>query len=461
MIPLPLSTIAEITGGTLHGPPDVVVSGPVVIDSRAAAPGALFAALKGERADGHDFASSALSAGAAAVLAQRPLEGGPCVVADDVQEALGRLARGVLERLPDVTVIAVTGSAGKTSTKDLIGQLAGRAGPVVFPPGSFNNEIGLPLTVLRADAATRHLVLEMGARGIGHIAYLTGIAPPDVGVVLNVGTAHVGEFGGRENIARAKGEIVEAVRPGGAAVLNADDPLVAAMAPRTRGEVVTFGRSPDAAVRAAGETLDGQGRARFTLVTPEGSAPVALRLHGSHAVPNALAAAAAARAAGLAPAEIAAGLSEAGPVSRWRMEVTERADGVTVVNDAYNANPDSTRAAIDVVAHMARGRRAYAVLGEMAELGDSSAAEHAKIGEHAARSGIAGLVVVGANAAAMADGAGQVGSWTGECVQVDDVGAAVAALSERLAPRDVVLVKGSRVAGLERVAEAILAEDGR
>ncbi|MEU8803508.1 UDP-N-acetylmuramoyl-tripeptide--D-alanyl-D-alanine ligase [Spirillospora sp. NPDC048819] len=461
MIPLPLSTIAEITGGTLHGPPDVVVSGPVVIDSRAAEPGALFAALKGERADGHDFASAALAAGAAAVLAQRPVDGGPCVVADDVQEALGRLARGVLERLPDVTVTAVTGSAGKTSTKDLIGGLAGRAGPVVFPPGSFNNEIGLPLTVLRADAATRHLVLEMGARGIGHIAYLTGIAPPDVGVVLNVGTAHVGEFGSRENIARAKGEIVEAVRPGGTAVLNADDPLVAAMAPRTRGEVVMFGRSPDAAVRAADETLDEQGRARFTLVTPEGSAPVALRLHGSHAVMNALAAAAAARAAGLAPAEIAAGLSEAVPASRWRMEVTERADGVTVVNDAYNANPDSTRAAIDVLAHMARGRRAYAVLGEMAELGASSAAEHAKIGEHAARSGIAGLVVVGANAAAMAGGAGQVGSWTGECVQVDDVGAAVAALRERLAPRDVVLVKGSRVTGLERVAEAILAEDAR
>jgi UDP-N-acetylmuramoyl-tripeptide--D-alanyl-D-alanine ligase len=460
VIPLPLSAIAEITGGTVHGSPDVVVGGPVVIDSRAAGPGTLFAALKGERADGHDFASAALAAGAAAVLAQRPVAG-PCVVVADVQEALGRLARGVLDRLPDVTVTAVTGSAGKTSTKDLIGQLAGRAGPTVFPPGSFNNEIGLPLTVLRADTATRHLVVEMGARGVGHIAYLTGIAPPDVGVVLNVGTAHVGEFGSRENIARAKGEIVEAVRPGGTAVLNADDPLVAAMAPRTAGQVVTFGRSPGADVRAADETLDERGRARFTLVTPEGSAPVALLLHGSHAVLNALAAAAAARAAGLGPAEIAEGLSRAAPASRWRMEVTERADGVTVVNDAYNANPDSMRAAIDVLVHMARGRRSYAVLGEMAELGASTAAEHAKIGEHAARSGVSGLVVVGANAAAMAGGAGQVGSWTGECVQVDDVGAAVTALNERLAPQDVVLVKGSRVAGLERVAEAILAEDGR
>ncbi|MEV4679007.1 UDP-N-acetylmuramoyl-tripeptide--D-alanyl-D-alanine ligase [Actinomadura sp. NPDC049382] len=460
MIPLPLATIAEITGGALHGPPDVVVSGPVVIDSRAVEPGALFAAFKGERADGHDFAAGALAAGAAAVLGQRPVEG-PCVVAADVQEALGRLARGLLERLPDLTVIAVTGSAGKTSTKDLIAQVVGRAGPTVHPPGSFNNEIGLPLTALRADAGTRHLVLEMGARGIGHIAYLTGIARPDVGVVLNVGTAHVGEFGGRENIARAKGEIVEAVPPGGTAVLNADDPLVAAMASRTRGEVVTFGRGPDAVVRATGETLDERGRARFTLVTPEGSAPVALRLHGSHAVPNALAAAAAARAAGLAPDAVAEALSAAVPVSRWRMEVTERPDGVTVVNDAYNANPDSTLAALDVLVHMARGRRAFAVLGEMAELGDASVAEHAKIGQHVARSGIAGLVVVGANAAAMAEGAGQVASWTGECVQVDDVGAAVAVLSERLAPRDVVLVKGSRVAGLERVAEALLAEAAR
>ncbi|MEU8344115.1 UDP-N-acetylmuramoyl-tripeptide--D-alanyl-D-alanine ligase [Actinomadura meyerae] len=460
MIPLPLATIAEITGGTLHGPPDAVVTGPVVIDSRAVEPGALFAAFKGERADGHDFAAGALAAGAAAVLAQRPVEG-PCVVAADVQEALGRLARGVLERLPGLTVIAVTGSAGKTSTKDLIAQVVGRAGPTVHPPGSFNNEIGLPLTVLRADEGTRHLVLEMGARGIGHIAYLTGIARPDVGVVLNVGTAHVGEFGGRENIARAKGEIVEAVPPGGTAVLNADDPLVAAMAARTRGEVVTFGRGPDAVVRAAGETLDEQGRARFTLVTPEGSAPVALRLHGSHAVANALAAAAAARAAGLAPDAVAEALSEAVPASRWRMEVTERPDGVTVVNDAYNANPDSTLAALEVLVHMAKGRRAFAVLGEMAELGAASVAEHAKIGQHVARSGIAGLVVVGANAAAMAEGAGQVASWTGECVQVDDVGAAVAALSERLAPRDVVLVKGSRVAGLERVAEALLAGAAR
>ncbi|MFC5754584.1 UDP-N-acetylmuramoyl-tripeptide--D-alanyl-D-alanine ligase [Actinomadura rugatobispora] len=502
MIPLPLSTIAELTGGALAGasppggpgapdgpaahdpapgdppgdpapgdpapgnpgpgnpgPGDPLVSGPVVIDSRQAGPGALFAAFRGERADGHDFAAAAYEAGAAAVLAERPV-GGPAVIVDDVQQALGRLARGVLARLPQATVIGITGSSGKTSTKDLIAQVVERAGPTIAPPGSFNNEIGLPLTVLRADEGTRHLVLEMGARGVGHIAYLAGIARPDIGVVLNVGTAHIGEFGGREGIAKAKGELAEAVPAGGTAILNADDPLVAAMAARTEAEVVTFGRSPGATVRAADEELDEAGRPRFTLVTPEGTAPVELGLHGAHAVANALAAAAVGRAAGLDAATVADALSRARPASRWRMEVTERPDGVTVINDAYNANPESTRAAVDVLAHMARGGRAFAVLGEMAELGTGSVAEHAKIGQHVARSGIAGLVVVGANAAPMAEGADQVASWTGECVQVDDVGAAVTALSGRLRPRDVVLVKGSRVAGMERVAEALLARPG-
>ncbi|MBO2452331.1 UDP-N-acetylmuramoyl-tripeptide--D-alanyl-D-alanine ligase [Actinomadura barringtoniae] len=457
MIPLPLSKVAELTGGTLHCErPDVLVDGPVVIDSRAVEPGALFAAFRGERVDGHDYAAAALQAGAAGVLAERPV-GGPAVVVDDVQKALGELARGVLGRLPDTTVTGITGSAGKTSTKDLIAQVVRRAGPTIAPVGSFNNEIGLPLTALRADEQTRHLVLEMGARGIGHIAYLARIGRPRIGVVLNVGHAHIGEFGSQEMVARAKGELVEALSVHGTAVLNADDPLVRTMAARTAAKIVTFGRAPDATVRATEEFLDDQGRARFSLVTPEGVLPVSLRLHGAHAVMNALAAAAVGREAGLELNEIAEALSEAEPASRWRMEVTVRqSDGVTVVNDAYNANPESMRAALDTVVHMARGRRAFAVLGEMAELGASSVAEHAKIGQHVARSGFAGLIAVGKAAAAMAEGAGQVGSWNGECVQVDDVGAALTALRERLAPQDVVLVKGSRVVGLERVAAGLL-----
>ncbi|REE99685.1 UDP-N-acetylmuramoyl-tripeptide--D-alanyl-D-alanine ligase [Thermomonospora umbrina] len=463
MIPLALSEIAELTGGTAPpGAAGAVAAGPVVIDSRAAGPGALFVALRGDRVDGHDFAAAAVAAGAAGVLAARPLDGVPAVVVDDVVAALGRLARGVLERLPDATVVGVTGSAGKTSTKDLIAQVLEHHGPTVAPKGSFNNEIGHPLTVLRADEGTRHLVLEMGARGIGHIAYLCEVAPPGVGVVLNVGSAHIGEFGGREVIAKAKGELVEALTPTGVAVLNADDPLVRAMTSRTSARVVTFGRAADATVRAEDETLDAQGRPRFTLVTPEAAVPVSLGLRGSHAVGNALAAAAVAREAGMAPAAVAEALSAARPMSRWRMEVTERPDGVVVVNDAYNANPESMSAALDTVAHMARaaGGRAFAALGEMGELGARSVAEHEKIGQHVARDGFAGLVAVGAATAPMLDGAGRQGSWTGECVQVDDVGAAVTALNERLRPRDVVLVKGSRVTGMERVAEGLLAAGG-
>jgi UDP-N-acetylmuramoyl-tripeptide--D-alanyl-D-alanine ligase len=461
LIPLSLATIAEITGGRLDGAsPETVVSGPVVIDSRTAGPGTLFAALRGERADGHDFAAQAAAAGATAVLAERPT-GAPSVIVDDVLTAMGRLARAVVDRLPELTVIGLTGSAGKTSTKDLLAHLATRLGPTVAPPGSYNNEIGHPLTVLRADHTTRYLVLEMGARGIGHITHLTRVAPPHIGIVLNVGSAHIGEFGSRDAVAQAKGELVEALSSRGTAVLNADDPRVRAMAARTRAEIVTFGRVPDATVRATGESLDEAGRPRFTLVTPEGSAPVALRLHGAHAVANALAAAAAARRLGMPVTDVADALSAATPVSRWRMEVTERPDGVTVVNDAYNANPESVRAALDTVVHMAGEGRAYAVLGEMAELGASSLGEHERIGAHAARGGLAGLIAVGETAAAMLKGAEQVTSWTGEAVRAEDVDAAVAALRERLRPHDVVLIKGSRVAGLERVAEAVLAESGR
>jgi UDP-N-acetylmuramoyl-tripeptide--D-alanyl-D-alanine ligase len=456
VISLSLARIAEITGGTVSGAsPEAVVSGPVVLDSRKAEPGALFAAFRGERADGHDHAAAAVSAGAVAALVDRRVEA-PYVLVDDVVAALGRLARGVLDRLPEVTTIGVTGSSGKTSTKDIIAHLTARLGPTVAPVGSYNNEIGHPLTVLRAGARTRYLVLETSARGVGHITYLTRIAPPRIGVVLNVGSAHIGEFGSREVVARAKGELVEALTAQGTAVLNADDPLVRTMAARTAAKIVTFGRVPDATVRATDEWLDDLGRPRFSLVTPEGTRPVTLRLHGAHSVANALAAAATARELGMPLQEIADALSEATTVSRWRMEVGERADGVTVVNDAYNANPESTRAALDALAHMARGRRSYAVLGEMAELGAVSREEHERIGEYAARRGVTGLVAIGENAAPILQGAKQVGSWTGECVQADDVAAAVAALGERLRPKDVVLVKGSRVAGLERLAEAIL-----
>ncbi|WP_460370276.1 UDP-N-acetylmuramoyl-tripeptide--D-alanyl-D-alanine ligase, partial [Actinocorallia lasiicapitis] len=395
---------------------------------------------------------------AAGVLGTRPVEGLPVVVVPDVQAALGELARAVLQRLPKTTVIGITGSSGKTSTKDLIAQVLARHGETVATKGSFNNEIGHPLTALRSEPGTRHLVLEMGARGVGHISYLTRISPPDIAVVLNVGTAHLGEFGSQAVVATAKGELVEALTLNGAAVLNADDPLVRTMAARTAGKIVLFGRSPDATVRAEEEWFDEAGRARFSLVTPEGALPVTLRLHGAHHVLNALAAAAVARETGMPLHEIAAALSDAVPVSRWRMEVTRRDDGVTIINDAYNANPESMRAALDTLVRMSEGKRAFAVLGHMAELGTASVAEHEKIGQHAARSGVVCLIAVGPAAAPLLEGAEQVGSWNGECVQVDDVGSAATALRSRLRPQDVVLLKGSRVAGLERVARALVEE---
>ncbi|MFF4649008.1 UDP-N-acetylmuramoyl-tripeptide--D-alanyl-D-alanine ligase [Streptomyces sp. NPDC001380] len=467
MIALTLAEVATAVGGTLHDAPDpqARITGPVVVDSRQVQPGGLFAAVRGEHADGHDFAAGAAADGAAAVLAARPV-GVPAVVVDDVVDALGRLARAVVDRLRETTaVVGLTGSAGKTSTKDLIGQLLERVGPTICPTGSFNNEIGLPLTALRADASTRHLVLEMGARGKGHIAYLTGLTPPRIGVVLNVGTAHIGEFGGKAAIAEAKGELVEALPADGAAVLNADDPLVRAMASRTRARVVLFGESAEAQVRAEDVRLDASGRPSFTLITPAGSAPVTLRLYGEHHVSNALAAAAVAGEFGMSVDDTAAALGEAGALSRWRMEVVERADGVTVVNDAYNANPDSVRAALRALVSMAGTgpgrRRTWAVLGEMRELGEDSLAEHDAIGRLAVRLNVTKVVAVGGREAAWLDmGAKNEGSWGEESVLVSDAEAAIDLLRDQVRPGDVVLVKASRAAGLERVAEALLADGG-
>jgi UDP-N-acetylmuramoyl-tripeptide--D-alanyl-D-alanine ligase len=465
MIPLSVAEIAAFTAGGTDGDAGVMVTGPVVIDSRQAAPGALFAALPGERVDGHDYAAAAVANGAAAVLAARPLPdlAVPVIVVSDVTAALGLLARGVLGRLPRATVVGITGSSGKTSTKDLTAQVVERLGPTVAPEGSLNNEIGLPLTVLRADETTRYLVLEMSARGIGHIAYLTGIAPPRIGAVLNVGRAHAGEFGSIDAVAKAKGELVEALPAGGVAVLNADDPNVIAMASRTRARVVTTSVQHSAAdVRALGISLDDLGRASFTLHTPAGSAPVTLTLHGGHHVANALAAAAVAEALGMDVAAIAAALSAATARSKKRMELHERPDGVLVVNDAYNANPDSTRAAIAALAHLTgngTSRRGLAVLGYMAELGDIAAESHAEAGRLAALAGAAVVVAVGADAAPVLDGARSVGGWQGEAVAAPDPKSAIAELQNRLRPGDVVLVKASKAAGLWEVADGLLAEE--
>jgi UDP-N-acetylmuramoyl-tripeptide--D-alanyl-D-alanine ligase len=478
-----LAELARLVGGALHrATGDERVTGTVEFDSRAVGPGGLFVALPGEHADGHAFARAALDAGAAGVLAAREVDGpavvvpvgatpegarGSYVLAADrdgtgaaVLASLQTLARHVVDTLVATTglsVVGITGSSGKTSTKDLVAALLERDGPTVAPPGSFNNELGHPWTVLRADTTTRHLVCELSARGPGHIAALCRVAPPRVGAVLNVGSAHLGEFGSREAIAAAKGELVEALpaaEDGGVAVLGADDPVVAAMATRTTARVVHAGRAAAAHVRAVEESLGDDGRARFRLVTARGEADVALRLRGAHQVDNALVAAAIAlETTGLSVAEVAGALGEAEPRSRWRMEVGERADGLTVLNDAYNANPESMRAALTTLAAMAPGAGGHrtAVLGVMAELGPDAEAAHAELGRLAARTGLHRLVVVGEAARGMHEAARDAGLASD---LVPDAAAALEAV--HAGPGDVVLVKASRSAGLESVAQALL-----
>jgi UDP-N-acetylmuramoyl-tripeptide--D-alanyl-D-alanine ligase len=462
LIPLSLKEIADITDGRLAGVDEVtahaiVVEGPVVTDSREAGPHGLYIARIGESLDGHKFVGDAREAGAVAAVTTREVDELPCVVVDDVQDAFAALARAVVDRSPGLRVIGITGSSGKTSTKDLLGSVLAVEGETVVPVGSLNSEVGVPLTVCRVTPTTRFLVVEMGARGAGHIAYLTEIAPPEIGVVLNVGSAHVGEFGSREAIARAKGELVAALPESGVAILNADDPAVAAMAARTAARVVLVGTADDASVRAEETSLDPSGRPTFRALTPAGDVLVELPLHGEHHVGNALAVIAAALECGMGLGAIASALAQARPASRWRMEVTERADGVTVVNDAYNANPDSMRASLKALAAMGRGqgldRRTWAVLGSMLELGDDSAMEHDAIGRLAVRLNISRLVVVGETARPMATGAQHEGSWGQEAMWVPDADAAYDLLSEEVESGDVVLFKSSRDAGLRWLGE--------
>jgi UDP-N-acetylmuramoyl-tripeptide--D-alanyl-D-alanine ligase len=460
MIPMSLAEIAQVVGGTVVHDCAVTVDGPAFVDSRVAERGGLFVAVVGERVDGHDFTEAAFEAGAAAVLATRDT-GRPGVLVADPVGALATLARHVLRQLSGVRVVALTGSQGKTSTKDLLAHVLTEAGRTVATLGSFNNELGLPLTVLRADRATEYLVLEMGARHIGDLRASCEVARPHVALVLNVGKAHVGEFGSQEAIAAAKGEIVEALPEDGVAVLNADDPLVVAMAARTAAPVRTFGSAQEADVRYEHLRVDDLGRPAFDLVAAGERVPVTLGLVGEHHAGNAAAAAAVALALGMPLASVATALASAATVSRGRMEVHQRADGVTVIDDAYNANPDSMRAALKALAAIGRGRpdaRTVAVLGEMRELGASSQEEHDAVGRLVVRLDINQLLVVGEPAKPLHLGACLEGSWGEESVFVADNEAATAWLREHLAPGDVVLFKASNAAQLGRVAEAVLAD---
>jgi UDP-N-acetylmuramoyl-tripeptide--D-alanyl-D-alanine ligase len=444
MISLSLAEIAGITGGRLvNSDGSATVTGAVEYDSRKVGPGGLFVAFAGEKADGHDFGPKVVGAGAAGVLGTRDA-GVPGIVVEDQLDALAKLAHAVLERLPELTVVGLTGSSGKTTTKDYIGQLLSRLGHTVAPPGSLNNELGFPYTVLQADEKTRFLVLEMGARGIGHIRYLTGIARPSIGVVLNIGAAHIGEFGSVEGTAQAKGELVEALPATGVAVLNADDALVAGMAPRTGARVLLVGESAEAGLRASDVVLDSLGRASFVLRNGLDSGNVRLSVAGRHQVANALSAAAVALTAGMAFDEVVEALGEVGIVSGRRMDVVQRPDGVTLIDDSYNANPSSTAAALHALAAMGAGKRTTAVLGYMAELGDYEVSGHAEVGRLAAELGVDRLIAVAENARPILDGAAEVGAWRGTAQLATDQAAAIEILQNDLRADDVVLVKGSR-----------------
>lgn len=507
MIELTVAEIADIVGGTLAdiSPQDAArrrVTGTVEFDSRAVGPGGLFLALPGARSDGHDHAGAAIAAGAVAVLAARPV-GVPAVVV--APAGASRSRAGVLEHDPDgsgaavlaalaklaqvvaaelvaggLRIVGITGSSGKTSTKDLVAAVLKPLGEVVAPPGSFNNELGHPWTVLRATPETDFLVLEMSARHPGNIAALAEIAPPAIGVVLNVGTAHLGEFGSREAIAQTKSELPQSVPASGVVILNADDPAVAAMAGVTAARVVRVSRAENTSAGpsqlwAGPVSLDEVARPCFMLHHRDASgttqAQVRLGVYGDHQVTNALCAAAVALECGADVDQVAAALAGAGPVSRHRMHVTTRADGVTVIDDAYNANPDSMRAGLQALAWIAHGgaarpaekRRSWAVLGEMAELGEDAIAEHDRIGRLAVRLDVSRLVVVGSgrSMSAMHHGAVMEGSWGSAdkgAVNVADSEAALALLRAELQPGDVVLVKASNAAGLGALADALVSQ---
>jgi UDP-N-acetylmuramoyl-tripeptide--D-alanyl-D-alanine ligase len=450
--PRRLGQVAVTVDGSLEG--DDVEVRSVSTDSRETPVGSLFVALVGEHADGHRYLADAFAAGAAAAIVSEPVDAdGPVIHVASTSEALLRLAADE-RRSMDPTVVGITGANGKTSTKDLAGAVAATRARTHVSPASFNNEVGLPLTILGAPEDTEVLVAEMGARRAGDVKLLAGIARPDVVVVTNVGVAHMEIFGSWASIVDASAEPVDALDSDGVAILNADDAVAAGFAERAPGKVVTFGTRSEADVRAEGLSLGPDGLASFRLVADGEAADVTLAVPGEHMVSNALAAAAVGRELGVPIAAAASALGDA-TVSRWRMETFTTPSGVRIVNDAYNANPESTAAALRTARWIARDARLIAVLGEMAELGSISVEEHDRVGELAARIRVDRLVAVGDAARVIARAAIREGMDPDDVVTVDGPDEAVEDVIASARPGDLVLCKGSRVAGLERVAEAI------
>ena len=453
-MPVTAAQLAEAVDGVIVGDPDAIATS-YAIDSRLLDPGACFVALQGER-DGHDFVADAFARGARVALVSRVVDPPPprtaLVIVDDPLAALARAAVHVRRGWQDVTVVGITGSAGKTSTKDLTAAAFGGSRRVHASYGSFNNEAGLPLTLLAAPPGTEVVVAEMGARFAGNIADLCAVASPTVGVVTHIGLAHAEHLGGRDGIVETKGELVEALPASGIAVLNADDDATPILAARTAARVLTVGAAPGADVMLEGLVLDAELRPRFTLVSPWGPLALALAVRGAHQAQNAAMAATVALALGVAAESVAAGLAVATTAS-WRMELATSPGGIVVLNDAYNASPSSMRAALESFAGLAPSGRRIAVLGDMLELGEHSEAEHAALGTLAASVGVDLLVAVGPHSEVTAAHAERAGVVALTATDRDEAHARVAA---HVQPGDAVLVKASRAVGLETVAAALV-----
>ncbi len=462
MIALTLADIATATSAHLLRTADdsVVITGLTHTDSRDVKPGDVFVCKPGEFTDGHLFAPDAVAAGAAVLIVERELDlDVPQLLVENAVIALGAFATEVVSRvraLGKLKIVGITGSNGKTTTKNLLRTILEGVGPTIAPRASFNNEVGAPLTMLELTEDTEYLVAEMGASGIGHIARLVAMAKPDIGVVLCVGLAHAGEFGGIEATVTAKTEMVTELTAEDVAVLNADDPRVAGMASSTAANIVWFGLGANAAVRAADVSADATGTS-FTLTFASGeSRAVRFGVLGEHHVMNALAAAAVAESLGVSTDQIVSALQSVELAERWRMQVLGGRDGVTIINDAYNASPDSMAAALKTVAQIRTpGQRTFAILGEMSELGEFSGEEHDRIGLLAVRLNISHLMVVGQAARRMHISTINEGSWDGESTIVDTPDEAFEILKDAIQPGDLVLVKSSNSAGLRFLGDRL------
>lgn len=459
LIQLRLSEIAAAVAGSLFGE-DELVTASVETDSRLVTVGSLFVAKPGEVTDGHLFLGSAREKGAVGAIVQSKQDFGISqIVVNDSVEALGKLATYVISKLHEagrLKVVAVTGSNGKTSTKNMLRSILEKFGNTIAPIESYNNEVGAPISMLKADFETDYVVAELGAGGVGSIRYLAEMCQPDVAVELKVGLAHVGEFGGIETTFDIKSELVKALRDSSQVILNADDSLVTQMAQFTNAEKTWFGTNEGADVRAENVALTLAGTRFDLLVNGETLGPVNLRILGEHQVMNALASLAVTKVLGLDLKSAIASLEELDLAERWRMQLLSGPNGSLVINDAYNASPDSMRAALQTLATLGRqGHKTIAILGEMAELGHESVAQHDEIGRLVVRLNIDQLFVVGQGAKLIHLGAMQEGSWDGESKFVDTIDEALEQVRDLLGSGDIVLVKSSKSANLRFLGDAL------